>query len=79
LTLNNFLIEYEQPIKNRCYFYILLFNKLKRYNPKENMAKYEFMLIVDPSVSDDDRTKTFDNIKALLKKNSAKIVKEDMW
>ena len=43
------------------------------------MAKYEFMLIVNPAVSDDDRTKTLDNIKALLKKNSAKIVKEDIW
>jgi len=43
------------------------------------MANYEFMLIVNPNISEEDRNKTLDNIRALLKKNSAKIVKEDIW
>jgi len=43
------------------------------------MANYELMLIVNPNISEEDRTKTLDNVKALLKKNSAKIVKEDIW
>lgn len=43
------------------------------------MANYELMLIVNPSISEEDRTKTLDNVKALLKKNSAKITKEDIW
>lgn len=43
------------------------------------MANYEMMLIVDPSISEEDRTKTLDNVKALFKKNSVKITKEDIW
>ena len=43
------------------------------------MAKYEFMLILDPSVSEEDRTTTLDTVKAILKKNSAKVTKEDIW
>jgi len=43
------------------------------------MANYELMLIVNPNISEEDRTITLDNIKALLKKNSVKVVKEDIW
>lgn len=43
------------------------------------MANYELMLIVNPSISEEDRNKSLDVVKALLKKNSAKITKEDIW
>ncbi len=43
------------------------------------MAQYELMLILNPSVSDADRTETLSNVKALFEKNSVKIEKEDIW
>ena len=43
------------------------------------MANYELMLIVDPAVSEDERTKTLDSVKAILKKVKAKVTKEDVW
>ena len=43
------------------------------------MANYELMLIVDPSISDADREASLEWVRALLKENSAKIVKEDAW
>lgn len=36
------------------------------------------MLIVDPSISEDDRNVSIDAVKALLEANG-KIVKEDVW
>ncbi|PID86252.1 30S ribosomal protein S6 [Candidatus Gracilibacteria bacterium] len=36
------------------------------------------MLIVDPSISEDDRNASIDNVKTLLEANG-KIVKEDIW
>lgn len=43
------------------------------------MAKYELMLILNPSVSEADRTSSLDNLKKALADASAKIEKEDIW
>jgi small subunit ribosomal protein S6 len=43
------------------------------------MAKYELMVIIDPSLSEEDRNASIDNLKSILEKNSAKITKEDVW
>ena len=43
------------------------------------MAKYELMLILDPSLSDDDRNSTLSKIKETIESNSWKIEKEDIW
>ena len=43
------------------------------------MAKYELMLILDPTMSEEDRNSSIDNLKTLLKNVKAKIEKEDMW
>jgi len=42
------------------------------------MTNYEFMFIVDPSLSEDERKKSTDNLKSILEKFSAKITKEDV-
>jgi small subunit ribosomal protein S6 len=49
------------------------------YNPQENMANYEMMLILDPSISEEERTASMDELKTLFKENSIKIEKEDVW
>lgn len=43
------------------------------------MNKYELMLIIDPSISENERKSSLDNLKALLEKGKAKIEKEDIW
>lgn len=43
------------------------------------MVNYELMLIIDPSLSEDDSKSTLENIKSILAENKAKIVKEDLW
>lgn len=43
------------------------------------MAKYELMLIVSPSISEDDRNSSIGEVKTLIEKASGKIVKEDVW
>lgn len=43
------------------------------------MAKYELMLILNPSVSEADRTSSLDNLKKSLADAGAKIEKEDIW
>jgi ribosomal protein S6 len=43
------------------------------------MANYELMLIIDPSLSEKDRTTTIDSLKELMKKYSIKVEKEDIW
>ena len=43
------------------------------------MANYELMLILDPSLSEEDRNAGLDELKELLKTNEAKIEKEDVW
>jgi len=37
------------------------------------------MLIINPSLSEEDKTKTIDELKKFLKKDSVKIKKEDIW
>lgn len=43
------------------------------------MAKYELMLIVDPSLSEEERNTSITELKDLLAKNSATVEKEDIW
>ncbi|MDD3646853.1 MAG: 30S ribosomal protein S6 [Candidatus Gracilibacteria bacterium] len=43
------------------------------------MANYEFMLIMDPSLSETDRESSIKNLKSILKKHSTKVTKEDVW
>lgn len=43
------------------------------------MANYELMMIVDPTLSDEDRTAKIDAVKSVLEKAGAKIEKEDVW
>ncbi len=43
------------------------------------MAKYELMLIVNPSISEADRNTSLENVKAALTNSGAKIEKEDVW
>lgn len=43
------------------------------------MAKYELMLILNPSVSEGDRTTSLENLKKALVDTGAKIEKEDIW
>lgn len=43
------------------------------------MNKYEFMLIIDPSLSEEERNSSLDNLRALFKKSKVKIEKEDVW
>jgi small subunit ribosomal protein S6 len=43
------------------------------------MAKYELMLIVDSSVTEEKRNTSISELKALLEKNEAKVTKEDVW
>ncbi len=43
------------------------------------MANYELMLIINPSISEDDRNSSLNNLKKLFDENSVKIEKEDVW
>ncbi len=43
------------------------------------MANYEFMLIVDPRLSEEDRNKSIENLKVVFEKYEAKIENEDVW
>ncbi len=43
------------------------------------MAKYELMLIVNPSISEADRNSSLENVKNALINAWAKIEKEDVW
>jgi small subunit ribosomal protein S6 len=43
------------------------------------MANYELMVIVNPKVSEDERTASIGELKELFKTNSVKIEKEDVW
>ncbi len=43
------------------------------------MTKYELMLILSSTMSEEDRNHSIENLKALLEENKAKIVKEDVW
>jgi ribosomal protein S6 len=43
------------------------------------MKKYELMLILNTSISDEDRNTSLEELKKLLTKNEVKIEKEDIW
>jgi small subunit ribosomal protein S6 len=43
------------------------------------MVKYELMMIVDPTISDEERTVKIDAVKTILANAGAKIEKEDVW
>ena len=43
------------------------------------MANYELMLIVDPTLTEEQRAESIGELKALFEKNSVKIEKEDVW
>lgn len=43
------------------------------------MKKYELMLILDTSISEEDRQNSLDELKKLLEENEVKIEKEDVW
>ncbi|NUJ98224.1 30S ribosomal protein S6 [Candidatus Gracilibacteria bacterium] len=43
------------------------------------MNKYELMLILDPKLSDDEKTSTLDTIKKTITDNAGSIEKEDVW
>ena len=43
------------------------------------MSKYELMVILDPSISEEERNTSIENLKSLIEKNSWKIEKEDIW
>ena len=42
------------------------------------MANYELMFIIDPTLSEEDRNKSIDKLKAVFDKNSIKIEKQDL-
>lgn len=43
------------------------------------MNKYELMLILSSTISDEDRENSLKELKSLLKKNKVKTIKEDNW
>ena len=43
------------------------------------MTKYEFMIIVDPTISQEERETKIKALEATLKKAKAKIINEDVW
>lgn len=43
------------------------------------MAQYEFMMIVDPSLSEEERTAKIADVKTILTEAGATISKEDVW
>lgn len=43
------------------------------------MAKYELMLILNPSITEEERNNSLANLKQALELSSAKIEKEDIW
>jgi len=43
------------------------------------MKNYELMLIISPTIWEEERNKTISNLKNILEKNWAKIEKEDIW
>lgn len=43
------------------------------------MAKYELMLILNPSISEEERNNSLNNLKKSFEEASVKIEKEDIW
>ncbi|MBW7954497.1 30S ribosomal protein S6 [Candidatus Gracilibacteria bacterium] len=44
-----------------------------------NMAKYELMLILNPSIGEDEKKETLSSVKDAMTSRGAKIEKEDIW
>lgn len=53
--------------------------KFKDITHRKYMANYELMLIINPSISEDDRNSSLNNLKKLFEENSVKVEKEDVW
>jgi small subunit ribosomal protein S6 len=43
------------------------------------MTNYELMLIIDPSLSEDENKSVMESIRTTLTEESSKIIKEDIW
>lgn len=43
------------------------------------MNKYELMLIVNPTLSEEDRDESMKNLQAIFKRNKVKVVSKDVW
>lgn len=43
------------------------------------MTKYEYMIILDPSISEEERNSSLTELKALFEANNVKIESEDVW
>jgi len=43
------------------------------------MTKYEYMVILDPSISEEERNSSINELKALFEANNVKIENEDVW
>ncbi len=43
------------------------------------MVNYELMLIINPSLSEDENKSVLESVKSTLAEESAKITKEDIW
>lgn len=43
------------------------------------MSKYEHMIIVSSTISEEDRNASIENLKAIYEANNVKIEKEDVW
>ena len=43
------------------------------------MANYELMAIINPTISEEDRNASINELKELFDTNSVKIEKEDVW
>lgn len=43
------------------------------------MANYEMMAIVNPTISDEERNASIDELKGLFKSHKVKVEKEDVW
>jgi small subunit ribosomal protein S6 len=43
------------------------------------MANYEMMAIVNPTITEEERNASVEELKVLFEKNSVKIEKEDVW
>lgn len=43
------------------------------------MAKYELMLIINPTITEQERNESVSGLKTLFEKNEVTISKEDVW
>ena len=43
------------------------------------MNQYEFMMILDPYATEEDRNSTLEHVKSILESAKATITKEDVW